>query len=130
MVVGWYSMKGKSPTPVILDTNALLSQFEFKFDLIDELTRLLGIYEILIPSSVLDELRNIKDKHSRSALRYASRFKTVESKEKGDESILSLAKEQKAMVVTNDRELRRRLKENGLRVIYLRQKSYLDIDIP
>jgi len=123
-------MKGKSLTPVILDTNALLMQFEFKIDLEDELTRLLGAFEILIPSSVLDELKNIKDKHVKPALDLASKYKTVETEKKGDESILFLAKKLKAVVVTNDGELRRRLKEVGIKVIYLRQKSFLDMDIP
>ncbi len=123
-------MEGKSLTPVILDTNALLMQFEFKIDLEDELTRLLGVFEILIPSSVLDELKNIKDKNVKSALDLASRYKTIETEKKGDKSIIFLAEKFKAVVVTNDRELRRRLKEVGIKVIYLRQKSFLDMDIP
>jgi len=123
-------MKRKSFTPVILDTNALLMQFEFKIDLEDELSRLLGAYEILIPSSVLNELKNLKDKNARSALEFALKYRVIETEKKGDESILAMAKELNAVVVTNDRELRKRLKDNGLRVIYLRQKSYLVLDIP
>ncbi len=123
-------MEGKSLTPVILDTNALLMQFEFKIDLEDELRRLLGVFEILIPSSVLDELKKIKDKNVKSALDLASRYKTIETEKKGDKSIIFLAEKFKAVVVTNDRELRMRLKEVGIKVIYLRQKSFLDMDIP
>lgn len=124
------SMKGKSATPVILDTNALLMQFEFKIDLEGELFRILGAYEILIPSAVLNELKKIKDKHAMPALKLAEGYRVIVSEKKGDESILSLAKEIDAVVVTNDRDLRKRLKENGLRAIYLRQKSYLAMDIP
>ena len=120
----------KSFNPVILDTNALLTQFEFKIDLEDELTNLLGTYEILIPSSVLNELKNLKDKDARSALDFALKYKVIETEKKGDESIFAMAKELNAVVVTNDRELRKRLKDNGLKVIYLRQKSYLVLDIP
>jgi rRNA-processing protein FCF1 len=123
-------MRRKSFTPVILDTNALLTQFEFKIDLEDELTNLLGTYEILIPSSVLNELKNLKDRDARSALDFALRYKVIETEKKGDESIFALAKELNAVVVTNDRVLRKRLKDNGLKVIYLRQKSYLALDIP
>jgi rRNA-processing protein FCF1 len=120
----------KSFTPVILDTNALLTQFEFKIDLEDELTNLLGTYEILIPSSVLNELKNLKNKDARSALDFALKYKVIETEKKGDESIFAMAKELNAVVVTNDRVLRKRLKDNDLKVIYLRQKSYLALDIP
>jgi rRNA-processing protein FCF1 len=124
------SMNKKSLTPVILDTNALLMQFEFKINLKDELTKLLGVYEIQIPSSVLNELENLKDKYSSSAFKFALKYKIIMTEKKGDESILTIAKELNAVVVTNDRILRKRLKLNGIRVIYLRQKSYLALDIP
>jgi rRNA-processing protein FCF1 len=123
-------MNKKSLTPVILDTNALLMQFEFKINLKDELTKLLGVYEIQIPSSVLNELENLKDKYSSSAFKFALKYKIIMTEKKGDESILTIAKELNAVVVTNDRILRKRLKLNGIRVIYLRQKSYLALDIP
>ena len=123
-------MNKKSLTPVILDTNALLMQFEFKINLKEELTKLLGAYEIQIPSSVLNELENLKDKYSSSAFEFALKYKVIKTEKKGDESILTMAKELNAVVVTNDRILRKRLKLNGIRVIYLRQKSYLALDIP
>jgi rRNA-processing protein FCF1 len=34
------------------------------------------------------------------------------------------------MVVTNDKELRKRLKEKGITVIFMRQGKYLSIDAP
>lgn len=123
-------MNKKSLTPVILDTNALLMQFEFKIDLEDELTKLLGAYEIQIPSSVLNELKNLKDKYSNSAYEFALKYKIIGTDKKGDESILAMARELNAVVVTNDRVLRKRLKKDGIKVIYLRQKSYLALDIP
>jgi rRNA-processing protein FCF1 len=46
-------MKGKSVTQVILDTNVLIMHMEYRINLADELTRLLGAYEILIPSAVI-----------------------------------------------------------------------------
>ncbi|UCG68998.1 MAG: twitching motility protein PilT [Thermoplasmata archaeon] len=123
-------MKGRSFTPVILDTNALLMMFEYRINLEDELTGLLGTYEILIPTAVLHELRYLQNSQAKAAYKFAERYRTIESVNKGDEAILSLAIKLNAVVVTNDRELRRRLKENELRVIYIRQRSYLAMDIP
>ncbi|UCE36633.1 MAG: DNA-binding protein [Thermoplasmata archaeon] len=123
-------MKVKSKAPVIMDTNALIMQMEYRIDIEDELTGLLGAHEILIPSAVIAELHGINNKFSKAALKFASRFRTLDSVKSGDEAILSLALKLKAVVVTNDRELRMKLKENDLRVIYIRQRSYLAIDIP
>ncbi len=125
-----YMNRKTTPTPVILDTNALLMQFQFRIDLENELSRILGAYEILIPSSVIFELKNIEVRHAKAALRVAGSYRVIETERKGDESILSLAKEMNAHVLTNDKALRKRLKEEGVRVIYLRQKSYLALDIP
>lgn len=123
-------MNKKPKVPVILDTNALLAQFQFKIDLASELGRLLGSFEIFIPNSVLDELNNIKDKYIKAAKKMAEKYEVVYSEKKGDEAILDLAEKMKAVVVTNDQELRKRLKKLGLKVIYLRQKSHLVLDIP
>ncbi len=123
-------MKGKSHTIVILDTNVLIMNMEYRLNLEDDLTELLGTYEIMVPSAVLHELRYIKDRHAKAALKFAERYEVIESVKKGDDAILSLACHLNAVVVTNDRELRERLKEKGLKVLYIRQRSYLAMDIP
>ena len=120
--------KKEDITFVILDTNALLIPFKFKIDLEGELLRLLGACEILVPSSVLDELKIIRVKHAKAAQKLAERFRVITTLKKGDESVLSLAKEMNAVVVTNDRELRKALKQSGIKVVFLRNKSYLDME--
>ena len=65
------------------------------------------------------------------ALRLAEkcRLVTVEDKEKQtDDVIVRIAKNWNAPVFTNDRVLKRRLRDISVPVIYLRQKSRLDID--
>jgi rRNA-processing protein FCF1 len=124
-------LKGKSAaTPVIIDTNALVMQVEYRIDFEYELMGLLGSYEILIPMTVLNELKSIKDRHSKAALKIAQKYRTIESIKSGDEAILSLAVKLHAIVITNDRELRKRLIEKGLSVIYIRQRSYLAMEVP
>jgi rRNA-processing protein FCF1 len=124
-------LKGKSAaTPVIIDTNAFIMQVEYRIDFEYELMGLLGSFEILIPITVLNELKNIKDKHSKAALKIAQKYRTIESVKRGDEAILSLAVKLHAIVITNDRELRKRLIEKGLSVVYVRQRSYLAMEVP
>ncbi len=115
---------------VILDTNALLWQFRSNLDIEKELNRLLGTYEIIIPSSVLLELENVKDRYVKAAQKFAEGYSVIATELRGDESIISLALTLQAMVVTNDKELRKRLKEQGLSVIFMRQGKYLSIDRP
>jgi rRNA-processing protein FCF1 len=122
-------MKGKKGScPVIIDTNALIMQVEYRINFERELAGILGSYEILIPTMVLKELHGIGDKHSKAALKLAKRYRLIESTKSGDEAIISLAGKFDAIVITNDRALRRRLREKGHRVIYIRQRSYLVMD--
>lgn len=115
---------------VILDTNALLWQFRSKVNIENELNRLLGAYVIVIPTSVLKELEHVKDRYVKAARKLAERYQIIATELKGDESIISLARTLQAMVVTNDKELRKRLKEQGITVIFMRQGKYLSIDAP
>lgn len=111
---------------VILDTNALLMPFQFGLNLDKELERLLGACEILVPSSVLDELDKLEPKKlAKSAKALASKFKLLKTKEKGDKAIISTAKKLNCAVVTNDKELIKTLKELKLPVIYLRSRTHL-----
>lgn len=120
-------------TKVILDTNALLMPFQFNINLDLELIRLLGQYEILLPSSVIDELDNISTSDApppfiKAASKLSEKFRIEKVEEKGDESIFQLAKKHNAIVVTNDRDLKKRLRSAGLRTISLKSKTHLVID--
>lgn len=113
-------------TKVILDTNAVLMPFQFGINLNKELERLLGDCEILVPMSVLEELKELKPKKlAKVARELALKFKVLETKEKGDKAIISAAKELRCAVVTNDKKLIKTLEKLGLPVIYLRSRSHL-----
>jgi len=113
-------------TKVILDTNALLMPFQFGINLSTELKRLLGSFEIIVPSSVLDELKKLKPRGSvKAAEALALKYRVWSTEGKGDEAILSLAEELKAIVVTNDKGLMRALKKLKLPVIHLRSRTHL-----
>jgi rRNA-processing protein FCF1 len=121
---------------VILDSNAILMLFEFSIDLESELTRLLGRYKIIIPKPIFDELiflskegKGQKKVNAKASLNLVERYEIIDINAKdADESVLLLAKKTDGIVVTNDRELKKRLKENSISVVYLRGKQKLVID--
>ncbi len=113
---------------VILDSNALLMVFQFRINLESELERLLGKYEAVVPSTVKNELKKLKNKYAKNALGFSERYRTVSVKGNTDDSILELAEKEKGIVVTNDRILKKRLREKGIPVVFLRSKTHLVIE--
>lgn len=124
----------RSQRIIILDTNAILMLFEFNIDLEAELTKIVGSYKIIIPKQVNDELirfSNIGDGKkkifSKAALKLIKRYQIVETKEKNaDAAIIALAKNNDAIVVTNDKNLIKDLKTNSVKVLLLRSKKKLE----
>ncbi len=125
-----------SELQVILDTNFLMLPGIFGLDIFSELDRVLEQrYKLVVPSPVAEELKKIAaagDPKDRSAARLAMemlpRAETVESSLSADDAIMELAQRGECAVGTNDAELRRRLKDSEIPVIYLRQKSHLAIN--
>lgn len=117
-------------TIVILDTNALLMPFQFKINLDSELRRLLGDLDVMIPSSVMGELRKLTDtnRNAKAALALAEKYAIVEVEGSGDDSLIQLAYEIKGIVVTNDKKLIERLKESKIPVIFLRSRTHLVLE--
>jgi rRNA-processing protein FCF1 len=117
---------------VILDTSSLLTPFEFSINIDHELEKLLGSFNTLIPSCVLKELRflsqNSKGKTKRfasAALQLAEKYGVIDCiDDDADDAIVNIAKKiPKAVVVTNDVELKRKLRSNNIPVISLRGKK-------
>jgi uncharacterized protein len=121
-------LEGTLVIKVVLDTNALMMPFQFKVDIQGELVRHLGAVEIYVPQICIEELTRLDDRKAKGALLLAKRFKIVPSKGKGDEAVLNLALELRAVLVTNDAELRRRAKGVGLKVAYLRGKDRIEVE--
>jgi hypothetical protein len=124
--------KRRKVSIVILDTNALMMPFQFKLNLEQELDRLLGKYEIIVPSSVRAELEWLSKSNiiAKSALALSKRYRAlfVGRHQTTDSSILKLAKQSRAYVVTNDTNLRTKLRAQNTPVIYLRSKTHLSIN--
>ena len=121
---------------VILDSSAILMLFEFAIDLEKELTRLLGNYCIVVPTPIVRELEFLsengtgkKKMKAKASLKLIKKYDAIDMEGRnGDNSVLELAKKINGIVVTNDRELRNRVKEMSLSVIFLRAKKKLVMD--
>jgi rRNA-processing protein FCF1 len=131
--------KEKTKVKVILDSNALFAPLQFKIDIFEELRNLLkaNIEPILLPS-VQRELEKLAEhgapsmrKKAAYALQLAEKCKLIERSGDSispDDDIVEFASKWKIPVFTNDRMLRRRLRNISVPVIYVRQKSRLEID--
>jgi rRNA-processing protein FCF1 len=111
--------------------------FEFSINLEDELLRLLGSYKIVIPVQILNELKLLTEKGSgrqkrlaKPALNLAQRYEQINmvANTRADDALLSLSQQIHAAVVTNDKNLRKRLKEIHIPVLFLRGKHKLELE--
>jgi hypothetical protein len=125
---------------VILDSNFFFVPLKFKIDIFEELVNLLNQHVgFVLLSSTREELQKLMEKGSpkqkqnvSSALKIAEKCRVVEvnraPSESYDDVIIRVAKKWKCPVATNDRTLKKKLKNISVPVIYLRQKSRLEID--
>lgn len=120
---------------VIADASFLMIPGTFRVDVLRELDRLLERkYELMVPESVLEEVRRLAEGGRRSeraaarvGLTLANRGKVVRAEGSGDSAILKLASKVD-VVGTTDAQLRGKLRARGIPVIYLRQRSHLALD--
>mgnify|MGYP001073914203 FL=1 len=125
---------------VIFDSNFLFIPSQFQLDVFEELTNLLGQrFEPVLLSPTYRELLKIAEEGSPKMRRQASLALKLAEKcrlihiEKGqeethDDVIVRVAAEWRCPVATNDRELRKRLRNRGIPVIFLRQRSRLELE--
>jgi rRNA-processing protein FCF1 len=124
------SFSKEQTTTVLLDTNVLIYSAIKPFDIAHQLRRF-GFTSISVPCEVLDELRWLSSKGGSKSKRFAIlatqialRFDTIAlgySARSVDDQLLLAAKEKGYIVATTDSALRRRLRDGGLSVIYLKR---------
>jgi len=125
---------------VIFDSNFLFIPSQFRLDVFEELNNLLSQrLEPVLLSPTYGELLKIAEKGSPKTRKQASLALKLAEKcrlihvEKGleetyDDVIVRVAAEWRCPVATNDRELRKRLRNRGVPVIFLRQRRRLELD--
>lgn len=110
---------------------------QFHVDILAELGQIIPHYKLKVPSFVIEELKNIKkrsrgkDKIAASVALEIAKSPQIElfdadlnRKERVDDALLRIS----SVLCTNDIGLKRRARNKGITVIYLRQKKYLDVD--
>jgi len=127
------------PIKVILDSNFLMIPFQFKIDVFQEIEYLLQKkVDFVVPSAVKSELTGISSRGGEGApeaslaLQLASRCRvvdvTLEPQETVDDAILKASQKLGAVVATTDIDLKKRLRAINVPVVYLREKSKLEVE--
>jgi len=122
------------PINVIMDSNFLLAPIDLHVDIFSEIEELLlKKVRFIVISPVYKELvklANRKDKIGKKAilaLKLLERCEIFEIKPKHGESvddlIIRASKELKAIVATKDYELKKRLRKQGIPVIFLKNNK-------
>ncbi|MFX1540097.1 MAG: PIN domain-containing protein [Promethearchaeota archaeon] len=132
--------KSNQSTQVLLDTNFLLLPFQRRFDIYEEIPRLIGRrVTFLVMPQILKEIEWLQENgktRERNAAKNALHLvyqncQLVENLPKSlqnlnaDRALLQYAKQINAIVATNDGDLRRKLVKQGSRAIFLRKLSVL-----
>jgi hypothetical protein len=123
---------------VLLDANALMMPAQFQIDLFDEIRNLIGSFEPVVLSAVIQELEGLtraKGRHGAAArlgLALAADCTITESRDLQSESVDAQVIEYAAqtddcVVVTNDRRIRDALYARGISVISMRNQKKLEI---
>lgn len=126
------------PTRILVDTNFLLIPVRFKVDIFEASADAVNdITELIVSSRVLDEIQGLKERAKPSFFRELKLAETFAgmctfmvdpSVNDVDDSLVNLASHEGMVLGTSDAELRRKARAAGVKVIYLRQKSYLVLD--
>jgi uncharacterized protein len=88
-------------------------------------------YRLVVPTAVVQELQVLSthkkgQKKAAAALKLIEKYETIDdSSNSADEALLNIAEKTRGIVVTNDAELRKRLKNRSLPVIFLRGRKKL-----
>ncbi|MFN3910163.1 MAG: PIN domain-containing protein [Candidatus Anstonellaceae archaeon] len=125
---------------VLVDTNFWLLFYEKAINIIDGIENLFDYkpFLILLPSPVLEELKNFTLKKNKRAIAAKSCLVLIEKlKEKkklhfiltkernADSSLINLARQKKALVATSDKALIKKLKKFNIRIITLKDKHLI-----
>lgn len=125
---------------MIFDSNFLFVPSQFQLEIFEELANLLNQrFDPVLLSPTQKELQKLAEEGSPKrrqqaslALKLAEKCRLIHVekglKETYDDVIVRVAAEWKCPVATNDRELRKRLRNLGVPVIFLRQRHRLELE--
>ena len=120
---------------ILLDANFVIDVVKNSIDLKEELQKIvMGGYKLVTISKVVEEVKSLEskgDRHTKTGLKLLESLKVPviqSSEEHADNIILDMGRKDGSIIVaTNDLILRKRLKEAGVKNIYIRAKKHLVI---
>jgi len=123
----------KKKKNLVLDTNFLLLPYQFKIDIFRELEDIVGEYSIVISTTIFNELKNLSTNKGKKGMAAkfgikivnANKAKVIETTVTADDWIVDYSFKKGAIVCTNEKELKKRLKSKKIKVIGMKSKSKL-----
>jgi hypothetical protein len=110
--------------------------YQFNVDIFEEIDRIMEEdYELITLDRVVEELKNMIKSKSKDAVAARIALELIEKKnvkiintdeKKVDNTIIKLA-DKDTIVATNDRVLRKKIKDKNVKVLYLRSKKHLEM---
>ncbi|RLF17687.1 MAG: hypothetical protein DRJ66_00175 [Thermoprotei archaeon] len=109
-------------------------------NIIEGLERIMeGKYELVVPSFCIKELEDImkrgfiKRKKAQLALELVKKHARIINvplmeNERVDDALVRIAKEMRAIVATGDREIRKKLRKEGIPVVFVRARKKLELE--
>lgn len=113
---------------VVLDTNALLMPFEIRINLDLAIANLIGEARIVVPGPLIGELKHVNHKYAGAALTLARKYEIIQTSASGDNAVIEAATMTNGYVLTNDKELRSKLRKLKIPLIYLRSGNHLIVE--
>ncbi len=125
---------------IILDTNFLLIPGKFRVDIFTEIRCLVDFqYRFFIIDRTIYELNQIiEDSKAKAKDRECARIgldlirvrkiEKIKSNKKNVDDVIVEKADKDTVVATSDRELRKRLKKKGVKVIFLKKKQVLALE--
>lgn len=110
--------------------------YQFNIDIFDEISRIVEEnYELITLSCIVNELKKIIKSKGKDAVAAKIALELIDKKnvkvistdeKKVDNAIIKLADEN-TIIATNDRVLRKKIKDKNFKVLYLRSKKHLEM---
>ena len=111
---------------IILDTNFIVDCAKYRIDFFSEIDRIcLFPYKTIILEKSIEELKKINNKDSKLALQLIKNIPLLKHDGKDVDSIILEIANKDTIVATQDKALKRKLKEKNIPLITIRQKKYL-----
>ncbi len=116
---------------ILLDTNFLVAPFQFSFDILDEIERLYPGCRLYTLDEAIHEANSIEGgKYIElvEKLLETQDIDVIETEGEGNVDDLMLELSREFLVATNDKELKRRIKDEGRPVLIIRSESHLEVE--